>query len=164
MKVVFWHFIVNNDSRPDEPGIAVHLLNNGLQGCYIGFLSQGISYHDCHLKSYEEMYAVVVNMFSQDKFENPVWLIEEWFMLIMDVPRQSIFQGTMSQRTRGQDFLPLRLKPALPLLRRKSNKKQVVKVTMMTNLQPFDRLLDSKIIKDHLSCNHVRFLFQLGTN
>ncbi len=82
MKVVFWHFIVNNDSRPDEPGIAVHLLNNGLQGCYIGFLSQGISYHNCHLKIYEEMHVVVVNMFSQDKFENPVWLIEEWFMLI----------------------------------------------------------------------------------
>ncbi len=71
MKVVFWHCIVNCDGGPDESGIAVHVINNDLQGCCIGFLSEDIAYSDCKIKTYEGMHAVVVNMFSQDKFETP---------------------------------------------------------------------------------------------
>ncbi len=71
MKVVFKHCVVNCDSGPDEPGIAVHAINGGLEGCRIGFLNQNMAYQDCHTKRYEGVNAVVVNIFSQDQIETP---------------------------------------------------------------------------------------------
>ena len=71
MKVVFKHCVVNHDGGPDEPSIAVHAINGGLEGCRIGFLNQDMAYWDCHTKRYEGVNAVVVNVFSRDQFETP---------------------------------------------------------------------------------------------
>ncbi len=64
MKVVFKHCVVNRDGGPDEPGIAVHAINGGLEGCCIGFLTQDMAYQDCHMKTYEGIHAVVFDVFS----------------------------------------------------------------------------------------------------
>ncbi len=42
MKVVFQRCLVNCDGGTDKPGIAVHTINNGLELCCIGFLSQDL--------------------------------------------------------------------------------------------------------------------------
>ncbi len=71
VKIVVWHCVVNCDGGPDEPSIAAHAINNGLEVCLVGFMSKDIAYHDCHLKRYEGIHVVVVDVSSWDQFETP---------------------------------------------------------------------------------------------
>ncbi len=69
MEVVFWHCIVNCGGGPDEPGIAIHAISNGVQGFPVWFLSQDLAYCDSFTKNYEGKHAIVVTVFSLDKIK-----------------------------------------------------------------------------------------------
>ncbi len=71
MEVVFQHCTANCDGRPDEPGIAVHAISNGILGCLVGFLSQDMAYCDSFAKDNEGKHTIVVTVFSLDKINTP---------------------------------------------------------------------------------------------
>ncbi len=131
-------------------------MKNGLQGCCIGFLSQDIAYSDCHLKDYDAIHAAVMKVFSQDKFETPSETHQRIVCANYGFTKAMINSGDSELKNRIIRLSSVEGESCIPPVK-KSKKKKVVKVTTTGNLQ----LLDSKIIMDHLSCNHVRFIYHL---
>ncbi len=124
MKFIFQHYIVNGDGEPDEPGIAVHVIINGLQGYHIGFFSQDIAYHDCGVKTYEGMHAVVVKVFSQDKFETPSKTHPRMVHANYGCDETMIISGDNQSKNKMAHFFQLWLNPSFPQLRRNLTRKK----------------------------------------